>query len=64
MSANVTFNATMLRAVALQIDTAVADNKQLPDYLRKSAQNFTADMRKYVDELEAQHGNIAESANK
>ena len=60
-------NPNMLRMIALQIDNAIVQAKEIPDYLRKAGEDFTAAMRKFVEELEAKeekHGNAVESSGK
>jgi hypothetical protein len=59
-------NPNMLRMIAMQIDNAIVNAKEIPDYLREAGSNFTAAMKKFVEELEAkeEHGNAAKSVGK
>jgi hypothetical protein len=59
-------NPNMLRMVALQIDNAIVQAKEIPDYLRKAGEDFTAAMKKFIAELEEreEHGNAAKSVGK
>lgn len=65
----VTTNPNMLRMIAVQIDSAIVQARDIPDYLKEAGQNFSAAMRRFVEQLEKKeeekkNGNAAESAGK
>ena len=52
MNPDIGTNPTMLRAMAMNLETLLKQANVMPEYLRKSSAQFVEDLKRYASEIE------------